>query len=292
MRKKLVGIFVSMLMITTLVIPVSAMNKDNILENKPISIGTEVPIWEVGDSWTYDNHYYQATAPNETVYMVWDGNCELTLEVIDDTGDIYILQGKAKPVQGTVDLSDKIGMKTTRFSSFDTTIKVYKSNLSIIDNEYLLKGILFLKIGPITLPIPLQMQQYKLTKFEPVYELLPFPLYDGKTGYIPKSTMNKTIDTNMFWGLIPIESRTYDEGWIGNATYNCITESITVPAGTYDVYNITSSVNWSETGEDWHHSYYCEDVGNIVKCAYNLDYDNGDTGALWEMELLSTNYTP
>jgi len=281
-----------MLLIVTLAIPISAVNKEYNPTPKPNC--TDVPVWEVGDSWTYDNHFYQAFAePNATPSMVWDGSCELTLEVIDDTGDMYTLQGIAKPVQGTLDLSGMIiGMKTTRFSSFDTTIKVFKSNLSIIENKFILKGILLLTLGPITLPIPLQMQQHLLQKFEPVYEVLPFPLYDGKTGYTPKSIMNKTLDISMFWGLIPIANETLNEGWVGNATYNCINESITVPADTYDVYNITSSVNWSEDGEDWYRSYYCEDVGNIVKCAYNIDRENGDTAVLWEMELLSTTYTP
>jgi len=291
MKNKIIGIFVCMLMIATLAIPISAMNKDDVLENKPISIGADVPTWEVGDSWTYDTHYYQTVRENTTIVAVWDGNLELTLEVIDDTGDVYTLQGKGKP-KGGFDLPGMIDMKTTRISNFDTTVKLYKSNLAIIENEYTFKAILLLTLGPIPLPIPLQMSTYALSKFEPVWELLPFPLYDGKTGYTPQSTLNQTWDMSLFWGIIPIQSGTNDEAWVGNATYECRNESITVPANTYDVYNITSSVNWSEDGEDWYHSYYCEDVGNIVKCAYNLDQDDGETVVLWEMELLSTTYIP
>lgn len=291
LKKKTICIFVCMLMIATLAIPISAMNKDDVLENKPISIGADVPTWEVGDSWTYDTHYYQAIRENNTIVSVWDGSLELTLEVIDDTGDVYTLQGNGKP-KGGFDLSGIIDMKTTRFSNLDTTVKLYKSNLAIIENEYVFKAILLLTLGPIPLPIPIQMKAYMLSKFEPVWELLPFPLYDGKTGYTPQSTLNQTSDMSIFWGIIPIQSETSDEGWVGNATYECVNESITVPAGNYDVYNITSSVNWSEYGEDWYHSYYCEEVGNIVKCAYNIDQDDGETVVLWEMELLSTTYTP
>lgn len=291
MRKKIVGIFVCMLLIATMAIPISALNKDGKLENKPISIVADVPTWEVGDSWTYDTRYYQAVKENNTIVAVWDGSLELTLEVIDDTGDMYTLHANAKPVQGLFDLPGKIDMKTTRFSYFDTTVKLYKSNLAIIENEYMFKAILLLTLGPIPLPIPIQMQVYMLSKFEPAWELLPFPLYDGKTGYTPQSNLNQTWDMNMFWGIIPVQSDS-NEGWVGNATYQCVNESITVPAGTYDVYRINSSVKFNEYGEDWYRSYYCEDVGNIVKCAYNLDQDSGDTAVLWEMELLSTTYTP
>ena len=278
-------------MIATMAIPISAMNKNDILKNKPTIKYADVPIWEKGDSWTYNIRYYQTVRENTTVIAVWDGSYELTLEVIDDTGDIYTLQGNGKPV-GRFDLPGIIDMKTTRFSSMDTTVKLYKSNLSIIENEYMFKAFLLLTLGPIPIPIPIQMQVYMLSKFEPAWDVLPFPLYDGKTGYTSQSTLNQTWDMNMFWGIIPVQSGANNEGWVGNATYQCVNESITVPTDTYDVYNITSSVKFNEFGEDWYHSYYCEDVGNIVKCAYNLDQDNGDTVVLWEMELLSTSYTP
>jgi len=290
MKRKIIGIFVCTLLIANIAIPISALDKEN--NSTPTPISADVPVWKMGDSWTYDARYYQTAPPNTTIELVWDGSFELTFEVIDDTGGMYNLQGKAKPVQGTFDLPGKIDMKTSRFSSFDTTIKVYKSNLSIIENEYMFKAILFLKIGPIILPIPIQTQTYMLTKFEPAFELLPFPLYDGKTGYIPKSTLNQSLDMNMFWGIIPVLSLTDNEGWVGNATYECIYESITIPSDTYDVYNVTSSVKFGEYGEDWYRSYYCEDIGNIVKCAYNIDRDDGNTAVLWEMELLSTTSTP
>jgi hypothetical protein len=290
MKRKIIGIFICTLLIATMAIPISALDKEN--NSTPKLTSTDVPVWNLGDSWTYDSRYYQSSTPDMSIDMVWDGSFELTLEVVDDTGDMYTLQGKAKPVQGTFDLSGKIDLKTSRFSSFVTTIKVYKSNLSIIDNEYLLKAILFLKIGPITIPIPIQIKTNMLTKFEPAFELLPFPLYDGKTGYTPKSTLNQTLEMNMFWGIIPVLSLSNNEGWVGNATYECTYESITIPSDTYDVYNITSSVKWSEYGEDWYRSYYCEDIGNIVKCAYNIDQDDGEPVVLWKMELLSTTYTP
>jgi parallel beta-helix repeat protein len=48
MRKKIVGIFVCMLLIATLAIPISALNKDDILDIKLISKSEDVPTWEVG----------------------------------------------------------------------------------------------------------------------------------------------------------------------------------------------------------------------------------------------------
>jgi hypothetical protein len=251
----------------------------------------EMPVWEIGDSWTYDFHTYTAPA-NLSQGMIFDGGGELTLEVTDDADGIYTIEGVAKPLQGTVDLPGAIGMKATRFTQYESTMHIYQSNLTIKDHESVMKGIVLLTLGGLVLPIPIQMQTAEMNIFKPANKVLPFPIYDGKDGHLPKAVLNQTWDTSLFWGIIPVSSGSVEIGWTGNASYEIREESITVPAGTYDVYNISSSVQFNEVGEDWYLSYYCEDLGNIVKCIYNLDHAEGHTGVLYEMELKSTTYTP
>jgi len=56
MRKKIVGIFVCTLLIATMAIPISALKNEEKRENNTISIGADIPTWQVGDSWTYNTH--------------------------------------------------------------------------------------------------------------------------------------------------------------------------------------------------------------------------------------------
>ena len=253
--------------------------------------GADVPIWETGDSWTYNTHIYTASSPNVTDDLVIDGTGELLLEVSDDTGDYYTLQGTMKSLVGTLEAPGTIGFRLTRFNSYESTIRIQKSNLSVIDHDSTLKAIVLLTLGPIPLPIPLQMQYRLITTFEPMWNLLPFPLTDGQTGEYDNITLNQEYDVSMFWGLIPVDSGTNSEGWVGAAPYNCTLESVTVPAGTYDAYNVSCDLVFG-LGHDWYFTYYCDDVGNIVKCGYNIDASTGNTYYLYEMELLSTTYTP
>jgi len=290
MRKKIVGIFVIMLMIATLAIPISAMNKEVKLENKPISIDADVPTWENGDSWTYNTHIYHAAPENASVDMVLDVTGELIFEVVDDTGDIYTLEGFMKPMHGIVDLPGNIDMRITRFSSYESILEIQKSNLSIISYDETRKGIVLLTLGPIPLPIPIQIQTKLKTEFEPMWEVLPFPLFEGKMGDYEYCSMIKEGSTSMFWGLIPVESFKGSEGWVGGS-YECNEDTIIVEAGEYDIFNVSCITDFGNNAQDRYFSNYAEDAGNIVHGLYHIDSFNGTTSFFIELELKSTTYT-
>ena len=293
MRKKIVGIFVCTLLIVTLAIPISAMNKDVKLENKAISIVADVPTWEVGDSWTYNTHTYTAASANITDDMVADTTGELIFEVVDDTGDIYKLEGLVKPIHGIIDLPGNIDMRMTRFSSCKYTLEIQKTNLSLVKYGAKTKGIVLLTLGPIPLPIPIQLQFYQTVEFKPMWEILPFPLFDGKTGNYKNILLIQESKLSMFWGLIPIFSRNSSHANVGNGPYECNEDTITVEAGTYDVFNISCIVDYGPNVQDRFFSNYAEDVGNIVHGLYHLDYGaTGNTYFLMELELKSTTYVP
>ena len=293
MKKKIVGIFVCMLMIATLAIPISALNNDVKLENKAISRVADVPTWKVGDSWTYNTHIYIAASANITDDMVVDVTGELIFEVVDDTGDIYKLEGLMKPMHGIIDLPGNIDMRMTRFSSYKSILEIQKTNLSLVKHELIMKGIVFLTLGPISLPIPIQIQKYRTSEFEPMWEIFPFPLFDGKTGDYENCSLIEEFRVSMFWGLIPINSGNISHVIVGNGPYECNEDTITVEAGTYDVFNISCIVDYGPYVQDRFFSNYAEDVGNIAQGLYHLDYGaTGNTYFLIELELKSTTYEP
>ena len=290
MKKKLVGIVIFMLLATAVV---SAINVNVEEKTQTTASEADVPVWEVGDTWTYDAHIYIAASPNVIDDMVLDVRGELVLEVNEVTGETYQLTGLMKPLTGIVDIPGKLGFRLTRISSFTSNIEIQKINLSLRHHDYTMKGICLLTLGPIPVPIPIQMQTYRKTEFGPMWEILPFPLFDGKTGDYGNSTLIEEWGTSMFWGLIPISGGTSDDGFVGGyAPYNCKADSITVPAGTYDVYNISCYLNFGTVGQDYYFSNYAEDAGNIVSGIYNLDYITGNTWYLLELELKSTTYEP
>ena len=292
MKTKIIGILVCMLLIATMAIPISALNKIYEIEPEPISNEADVPTWEVGDTWTYDTHNYIAASPNVTDAMVVNVNGELILEVVDDTGDTYKLTGTMTPMNGIVDLPGNLDLRITRISSYNSNLEIQKTDLSLINHEFTMKGICLFTLGPIPLPIPIQMQYYRSTEFDPIWEILPFPLYDGKTGEYENCTMTIEWDVSMFWGLIPIDSGIDYDGWVGDGPYTCEEDTITVEAGTFDVFNVSGYVDFGEAGHDYYYTNYAEDVGNIAKGIYNIDADNGNTMFLIELELIETTYTP
>ncbi len=290
MKKKIFGILICTLLIATLAIPISAMDREYISNFKPISKGADVPTWEVNDSWTYNTRIYIAASPNVTDDFVADFEGELTFEVVEDTGDTYKLTGLMKPLSGTVNVPGPFGLRLTRLSSYSSNLEMQKANLSIIKHDYTIKGILLLTLGPIPLPLPIQMQAHRSTEFVPMWEVLPFPLFDGKTGFYQNYSMIEEFDFSAFWGLIPIDSGIVDQGWVGNCPYNCTADNITVEAGTFDVLFVSATVEFGDEGFDYYYSLYAEEVGNLAKGTYNIDYYNGNTYFLIELELKSTNY--
>ena len=281
-----------MLLIATFAIPISALHKEHNQNIEMISKGVDVPVWELGDSWTYDMTLYVASSPNVTDDMIVDAYGELTYEVICDTGDNYTLNGKMKPIYGKIILPGNADLKATRFTSYDSYIWIRKSDLAIVKHWYSMKGIVLIMIGSIVLPIPIQMQGIRLTEFDPTFNILPFPLNDGDSGTYVDSLVHEETKTTMFWGLITVEEDN-DINWhLGEVNYTVNLESLTVPAGIYDVYNVTGHLPFGDDGHDWYRSYYAEEVGNLAKSVTHIEFITEETYYNMEMELKSTTYMP
>jgi len=283
MKKKIIGILVCMLLIATMAIPISALNKVYEIEPEPILKDADVPVWEIGDSWTYASEYYESDA-NQTLIFTLSGS--IVFEVTDDSGDYYILEGGGRPL-GIITYGN-IGLRTSLLAKTSFELKMRKSDLGIEYANYYLKGLCWLTLGGIPLPIPIQIHAYKNTEFNPTTSIIPFPLSDGATGTIP--SIEFTIDTKstLFWGLIELSGGIHTWG-CGNLDYTVTEEQITVPAGNYDVYTIEAE----NTHEDHYNSYYCEEIGNVAK--ESILIHNGQTGNVYlsmELELEETTYTP
>lgn len=262
MKRKIIGLFVCLLIISSLVIPVTAITKRH--DIRTTSYDADVPIWKKGYRWTY--HFTESRTHGFTTYLFGD----LNLKVVEDSGDSYILEASTIP-DGEYDLGG-FGIKTTILTSFTFKLKMRKADLGLESFEEKLKGIFRLKIGSLTLPIPIQGEIRTYVEFDPTWAIIPFPLFDGKSG-----TLNGTeiwhinVYAHLFWGLVSAFGPQNISIPLTPIPYTCSEEQIIVQGDTYNVFNV--SAEWMDGSR--FESYYAEDVGNVAKEIIYIPYGGG-----------------
>ena len=119
MKYKILSIIVVCLMLLTTFFAV-AENIDAIedkkikQENLPLIFDDDVPVWEIGDSWTYviDNVEFAIDDENlsEDFIIIFNMQIgEFTIEVIDDAGDLYTAEILETSVTGNYELYTDLG---------------------------------------------------------------------------------------------------------------------------------------------------------------------------------------
>jgi uncharacterized membrane protein len=94
---------------------------------------------------------------------------------------------------------------------------------------------------------------------------------------------------SLYFGLIKITD--YDFSFeVPAKDYTCEIESINVPAGTYETYNISTDEG---SAQNFSYLYYVPQVGSYVKwfSHHELD-DSGKPVSNYRFELVSTTYEP
>jgi hypothetical protein len=286
MKKKIIGIFVCMLMATTVV------SATNINVKKDIQLtpsGVDVPVWKKGDSWTYEFHETLYKYTNGTLWYTLFHNCTITKTITDDTGDNYIEKVTSTNNKGSV-IIGSIRLKFTPLTKFIQEYEFRKTDLACLREFEQEKGFAFWLIGNI-LPIPAQYMHVREWIFTPAWVWLPFPMTAGTPGTLPGGSFTYQEKCYLYWGLVKLfdwPAKSYTDSPHG---YNCEMANITVPAGNYDAYNVSVDYSYG-LGHYSRWEYYVPEVGNIAKTYINGDWDtSGKPGTIYEMELVSTTYT-
>jgi len=278
-KMNLIGIFVSILIILTIVIPVVATTNRQVFSKTAYDV--DVPVWENGDEWTY--HFTES----RTINPAYSFSDDITYKIIEDSGDSYTLKAKVRP-KGSFDLGS-IGLKTTMFTSGFMEIQLRKADLGLENFVEKLKGILLLTIGSLTLPIPIQISANYNVEFDPTWVIIPFPLYDGKCGNLSSTEILHINDTiHLFWKLITVFGPLSEALPLSPIPYTCNLEKLTVGERTFDVYNVSAGLE-----KDWRFiSYYSEEVGNVVKEVIYIPAGGGKVINSYILELKDWSYTP
>jgi hypothetical protein len=220
MKKKLVGILVSMIMIATCFTVAQSTNNEplerNINEAAPpmtTSSNDTVPVWAVGDSWTYamNNINVDINQGNLSFHLHFESN-ELPFQVVEVTDDSYVLNFTASiGGYGTIyaDLGNdhRINISATiNQAKIQGLLWYTKSDIALQKIQTVLSGnfsgeiteILF----PLHRPIPAQMNFTMNTTAEveaPYPTLLQFPLNEGETGKLWKRPATNVTITGEFF---------------------------------------------------------------------------------------------
>ena len=287
MKIKIIGFLVCILLIATALPVAGTVNK---ITSQPASTSADVPTWEVGDSWTYNEKYVNRVYKADgTIWYLWYHNCTSTYNVTDITAENYTLTMTSTNNEGSVTIGS-FHFKFSKYIKFSGEMIFKKTDLSLVSRSAQEKGLVFLLLFNI-IPIPMQYTDVWAGTFSPTVRYLPFPLTAGTNGTLPNASYTGYEKCSLFWGLITMYNWPNLYGYTGEQNYTCEMANITVPMGTYDTYNVsvTSTSGMYHALEFY---YYAPEVGWMVKEVSNDTDVGGRPGSSFESELVSFSYTP
>ena len=287
MKIKILGIMVCMLVILS-VAAVAEPIKIKQISKGTTSFDDDVPTWNVGDSWTFTINDFTVDYDESGQKMFMDGKIDdFKWTVTDTSGSSYKVD-----FTGEITADYEIYLSSSALTLWVTgtfipaltrikgTIIFTKSDLEIEDISAEIKGITMATISPIPIPLPIP---FKLTldgDLSTVFPIFDFPLHALKPWALPDIDIEMNVQFGGIFGLIkiPVTFPTH-YSWTPLAFWCWSKESITVEAGTFDAWEISSIIG------DFFEYYYAPSVGNLVKI--DIAMPNGNVHG----ELKSTTVT-
>jgi len=298
MKKKIIGFLVCILLISLAFVPLNRAIK--IQTNNPDSAqicleNIDVPTWDRGTTWTYQVDDIILNEENFNINIKLD---KFSVKVVSVSGSSYNTEFSTK-INGNfyIDYAPYKIELNLLYTTLKGHIFQRKSDLGIEKINFQLYSMFTVKIiEPTQLPtIPIFIMIKFDSDVNPPYQLLPFPINIGnKWGLTPMQlSFDATIKSPWFrlihavngiirfFGLVPEEFQDLSDLIADNlpifrsnelieinetlGDYNlfiCVNkETVTVGAGTFEVYNISFLGDFGEFG------YFCyaPSVGKIIK---------------------------
>ncbi|MBE3122308.1 MAG: hypothetical protein IMZ53_06275 [Thermoplasmata archaeon] len=286
MKRTIFGITVGILLLTTSISVAIAQSQ---LLSQTTSFDDTVPEWEVGDSWTYTVDSLTINYDDQGQKLFIDGRIDDFTWTVTDTSDSTYYQidftGKLTAnydiiltsMLGSIHLTGTFKNTLTRLKG---TILFTKESLQIYEVTAEIKGLSAATIAPLKFPLPLPFKLTIHAGLSVDFPLFDFPLSSFKFWSLPDLGVTMQAYASGIFGIIgfPINF-IMQYSWIPLAFYCQDKQDVTVAAGTFSAYKISTII-----GEFFEY-YYAPEVGNIIKIDSTLQ--NGAVHA----ELKSTNYS-
>jgi hypothetical protein len=219
MNKKIIGIFVAVLFITTVFPVMTSASMDKMKINnvtfvaESTSYHDDVPVWEIGDTWKYkvDGIDIEYEGANLAVDMHLEMG-ELILKVTDDTGGSYklefnaIVDGEFTIYIDSLQIEFSGGLAKLRSSKIEGDFNIRKSDLGIEEINFQVISVFKVKITEnpftplirfLTLRVPIGITLN--INFDNPYTILDFPLEIDKTWGLPCTNISIDGEVESVW---------------------------------------------------------------------------------------------
>jgi hypothetical protein len=257
-------------------VPGLGINLNN--EKGSTTIDDDVPTWDESDSWRYGigNIFFQLNQSGQ--FMTLDMSIdELLVDVLGSTDTSYQLSISGD-IGGIFDYDDGAGttlggiLFITKISG---DLQINKSDLACKQANIVIRSIALLLEHPFMFPIPIPLP---LTLTIDVLQdtprpLIDFPLFDGKQGILPETSISTSIRVEsivlrILSSILPdIPEEIYIEQNVSlpMLMYTATEEQVPVHAGNYTAYKI-------EFFEGIFGSlYYAPAAGNYIKAVAEIN---------------------
>ena len=285
MKKKLAIAF--LLVVILFVDPISSAPHINIQTNQQQSVlmgPANLPTWAVGNYWTYNMNFTFIARDGSSVKLSIDADIENMDAHVDYIAEYcgeecYILILSGGDITGNVFLFDEFDFADLN-AELDGVAYISTSTLAI-------KNFIFEVDGKIDIPLIGWRDMYftMCMDFIPSFDFFDFPIYEEEQPWevhIDAAWLNASV-----WIDLPLID--YVKDYSSSIVFNDFmsvdrTETITVPAGTFDTFVISGV--WGYLSELW----YAPEAGYLVKVDEGLLWDNGNIESVFNLELCDTNY--
>ena len=227
----------------------------------------DVPVWTVGDSWTYtvNNIIVNYSSGGQQIHMT--GQIDDFTWTVTDASGLYYTVALTGKLTATYDILFTqgstyhfVGSITPQLTRLKGTLQLTKTDLQIHHVNLQLVGITMTKFNSLPFNIPVPIKLISDGGLNTDFPLFDFPLYTLKFWNLPDVTLTMSSTFGGIFGLIQIPfTVTVHYSFMPFAFWMLDQESITVPAGTYNADKIVSLIG------DTFAYYYAPSAGNIVK---------------------------
>jgi hypothetical protein len=254
-----------------------------------VPLDDDVPVWQVGDSWTYTVDNLTVNYDDSGQKILVNGRIDDFIWTVVDTSDSmyykvnftgkltasYTL--KFSSISGNLDCQGTMKKSLNRLKG---TILFTKSDLQIHDLSAEVKGLSAAIIAPLKRPLPIPFKLSVYGDFSEDFPLFDFPLSTDKYWNLPHMEITMQAIAGGIFGIFHYPISISTEYWWLPFAFHCQDkQDVTVPAGTYSAYKISSLFG------EYFEYYYAPDVGNLIKIDAALQ--NGAVTA----ELKATTYS-
>ena len=287
MRYKLFAGAISILFLISIGASAISISENN--ENiQPSLMDDPVPTWSNGNSWTFNIDDFKVDYEYGNLKIRLNGKIDnFKWEVKSSSGSEYVVDISGKFSASLLDIYLPMtssvlhikGIVNPTFTKINGNIIFTKSDLEIKDVTAQIRGIAIAQIDPIPLYLPIPFKINLDTVFSTVLPTFNFPLYDHKFWNMPALDITANMEAGGIFGLFKYPmTMVVSYPWIPLAFHCKPKTSVSVTAGNFDAYEITSLLF------SLFEYYYAPTVGNIVKLDATMP--NGEIHG----ELISYNY--